>query len=59
MAVASSIPEEVKYLFLFCLPRLREVVPMYLTWETFFLFCSLLVAVIGLVYNICNNSKKR
>jgi hypothetical protein len=44
--------------FLFCLPRLREVVPMYMTWETFFLFCSLLVAVIGLVFNICNNKKR-
>ena len=32
---------------------------MYLTLENLFLFCTLLVAVIGLVYNICNNNKKR
>ncbi len=32
---------------------------MYLTWENLFLFRTLLVAVIGLVYNISNNNKKR
>lgn len=31
---------------------------MYITWETLFLFCSLIVAIIGLVYTICNNKKK-
>lgn len=30
---------------------------MYMTWETFFLFCSVLIAVISLVIDIFN--KKR
>ena len=31
---------------------------MYMTWETFFLFCSVIVAVIGLVVDIFYNKKK-
>lgn len=31
---------------------------MYMTWETFFLFCSLTVSIIGLVISV-NNNKKR
>ena len=26
--------------------------PMYITWECFFLFCALIVAIIGLVIDI-------
>lgn len=31
---------------------------MYITWETMFLFCSVIIALIGLVINICNNKKR-
>jgi len=30
----------------------REVMPMYITWETLFLFCTLIVAIISLVLDI-------
>ena len=46
------IPEEVKNLFLFAFLVQREVMPMYITWETLFLFCTLLVAIISLVVDI-------
>ena len=32
---------------------------MYMTWEVFFLFCTLIVAVIRLVVDLHNNNKKR
>lgn len=31
---------------------------MYITWETMFLFCSVIIALIGLVINIFNNKKR-
>ena len=46
-------------LFLFAFLDLREVMPMYMTWEVFFLFCTLIVAVIRLVVDLHNNNKKR
>ena len=44
--------------FLFAFLDTREVMPMYMTWETFLLFCSVTVAVIGLVVDIFHNKKK-
>ena len=31
---------------------------MYMTWETFFQFCTILVAIIGLVVSIYSNKKR-
>ena len=31
---------------------------MYITWETLFLFCSIIIALISLVINIYNNKKR-
>jgi len=50
------IPEEVRFLFAFL--EKREVMPMYITWETLFLFCTLIVAIISLVFDIHNNKKR-
>lgn len=51
------IQEEVQIFF--CLPHARrEVMSMYITWETLFLFCTLVVAIIGLVVDIHNNKKR-
>ena len=36
----------------------REVMPMYMTWELFFQFCAIIVAIIGLVISIHNNKKR-
>ncbi len=36
----------------------REVMTMVVTWELLILFCTFLVAVIKLVYDICNNKKR-
>lgn len=47
--------EEVQIFFAF-LDR-REVMPMYMTLEALLLFCTLVVAIVGLVVDICN--KKR
>ena len=58
MAVASSFTEEVEIFFDLRLPLLwREVIYMVMTWELFFLFCTLIIAVIRLVMDIIN--KKR
>ncbi len=53
----SSLKEEVKISF--CLLFTRGEVVAMVTWELLILFCSLLVAIIKLVYDICNNNKKR
>lgn len=59
-AVASSF-EEVEIFFAFLDALLnaakREVIYMVMTWELFFLFCTLIIAVIRLVMDIYN--KKR
>ena len=52
------IPEEVKSYFVFAFLEQREVMPMYITWETLFLFCTLIVAIISLVLDILNNKKR-
>lgn len=31
---------------------------MYITWEEFFMFCSLIATVIGLAFEIYNNKKR-
>ncbi len=31
---------------------------MYMTWEVFFQFCTILVAIIGLVISIYNSKKR-
>ena len=36
----------------FCLPRMREVMLMFATWEEIFLFCTLIVAIISLILSI-------
>ncbi len=57
VAVAFSLhKEEVKISFLS--PPYQEEVMIMVTWELLILFCSLLVAIIKLVYDICNNNKK-
>ena len=49
------IPEEVKSVFVFfAFLEQREVMLMYITWETLFLFCTLIVAIISLVLDILN-----
>ena len=50
--------EEVKSCFVFAFLEQREVMPMYITWETLFLFCTLIVAIISLVLDILNNKKR-
>ncbi len=32
---------------------------MYMTWELFFNFCTIIISIIGLVVSIYNNNKKR
>ena len=32
--------------------------PMYMTWEVFFQFCTVILAIIGLVISIHNNKKR-
>ena len=49
--------EEVSNFFLPSSIHNEEGMPMYITWESLILFCSFLIAVIGLVIDI-NNKKK-
>ena len=57
VAVASSFPRKSNLFLFFAFLEQREVMPMYITWETLFLFCTLIVAIISLVLDILN--KKR
>ena len=53
--------EEVEIFFPSSMPCItdaeREVIYMIMTWEVFFLFCTLIIAIIRLVMDIYN--KKR
>jgi hypothetical protein len=42
----------------FLLPPTREVMPMYMTWEMFFQFCGLVIAIVGLVLSNQNNKNR-
>lgn len=52
------LPSAMRKPNLFCLPHKEGGDAMYITWEALFLFCSLIIAIISLVIDICNNKKR-
>lgn len=56
VAVVSSFSRKLKSFFAFLAER--EVMRMYITWETLFQFCTVIVAIIGLVVSIFNRKKR-
>ena len=56
-AVTFSIMFEEVEIFLFPSSMSREVIPMYMTWEMFFQFCTVIIAMVGLIVSIFNKKK--
>ena len=56
--LTSLIFKGVSILFLFAFLVIREVMPMYMTWNVFFQFCTVIIATISLVVSIYHNKKR-